>query len=165
MRNSIGQQTGFTLIELMIVTAIVSILSAIALPAYQKYLVRSKLTEPLVALDEARELVAEYVATTGRYPVNASAFGVNFASRNSNIVHALNWAPKPPTNGGSIYLTAEIYASVVAGGSPDAANLLYFQLSGSTNADGSMTWDCLPGYGTDLDRAMPMQYLPSNCAG
>jgi len=165
MRFPSKARRGFTLIELMIVIAIVSVLSALALPVYQNYVVRAKLAEPLAMLDEAKEHVAEYVAANRRYPGSARYFAVDFSTRNSDIVYALAWAPKPPANGQSFYLAAEIYASVVEGGAPDASDLLHFQLSGSTNADGSMSWECLPGYGTDRDTAVPVKYLPATCSG
>lgn len=67
-------QKGFTLIELMIVVAIVAILAAIALPAYQDYLIRSQVSEGLSVASGARSAVWEYASTHGVLPTdNASA--------------------------------------------------------------------------------------------
>jgi type IV pilus assembly protein PilA len=149
----------------MIVVAIMGVLAAIALPTYRQYVVRSQMAEPLEALAEAKSAVVEYVATNGRYPADKSLFAMTFGTRNSDILHKVTVSPDPPVDGQRIYVVAQIYASVVQGGPKDSLNLLGFQLSGSTNADGSMSWECLPGFGRPRNYAVPIEYLPSTCSG
>ena len=72
-------QQGFTLIELMIVIAIIGILAAIALPAYQDYTVRAKMSEPIAALSEAKTAYTEYYSANGYLPENQAKSGIGTA--------------------------------------------------------------------------------------
>lgn len=66
-------QKGFTLIELMIVVAIIGILAAVALPAYQDYTVRARVSEAILAASACRTAVTEFVQTEGQLPTAAAA--------------------------------------------------------------------------------------------
>lgn len=143
-------QKGFTLIELMIVIAIVGILAAIALPAYQDYTVRAKMSEPLATLAEAKTTIAEYYSANGQLPTLAAA-GVN-NNPDKEIVASIIYSSSAsgPT------LRAVVQSDVIPGGAGDS-----FVLSGTTRTDRSIDWVCKPGTTTPV----PVKYLPANCRG
>ena len=74
-------QKGFTLIELMIVIAIIGILAVIALPAYQDYTARAQVSEAFALAEGQKAAVVEYYADKGAYPANNEAAGVAAADK------------------------------------------------------------------------------------
>lgn len=146
-----ARQQGFTLIELMIVIAIVGILAAIALPAYQDYTVRARMSEPMARLAEAKTTIAEYYASQGAMPAVAVA---GISGVGTNIVASIVYSTASSTQA---TIRALIFASVMPSESANQS----FELQGNANAaTGVVSWLCRPS-----DTNMPVNYLPANCRG
>ena len=152
------KQQGFTLIELMIVIAIVGILAAIALPAYQDYTVRAKVSEALARLAEAKTSVAEYYSANGYFPDSSAKAGLN-TNPDTDIVASLVYI------GASSGIVSKLGVQLQAGVIPTSTSTQYsFVLSGVTQSGRTLRWICKPeavGSATLLET----KYLPANCRG
>jgi type IV pilus assembly protein PilA len=140
-------QKGFTLIELMIVVAIIAILAAIAIPAYQDYTIRSQVSEGPVLADGAKTAVAEFFQNNGRFPPNNASAGLASAGSISGQ-YVLN-----VTVGNRNGLITAGYGGKKASTKIPAASTLL--LSPITNV-GSISWTC-------KSTTIKSNYLPSNC--
>ena len=171
---------GFTLIELMIVVAILGVLSAIAIPAYNDYTIRAKVSEAFVVVQPYKMKFVEYFMTHGRFPTKAAnssigmgadgdcgpearsggvcAFGVNNVSKYVKNIHI--GGRVIPTEDQDLIITL---ATIDELGDASGKRIAYR----SHNNGGSITWQCMSmvadddsGDGTALDVD---KYLPKAC--
>jgi type IV pilus assembly protein PilA len=140
---------GFTLIELMIVVAIIGILAAIAMPAYQDYTVRSKVTEGLNLAAAAKLAVAESFSSNGIMPTNNQNAGLPAAATiTSKYVASVTVA-----NG----IITILYDPARMGGNP-TMNGATVTLTPNTTQAGSIQWQCAIGNQTQL-----FKFVPAEC--
>lgn len=142
MKKSLQQ--GFTLIELMIVIAIIGILAAVALPAYQDYTVRAKISEAIGFAAAAKTAVSEHQISKGSWPATNKPAGLATKSNiTSPVVAGVEVVTKT--------ITVTLQNRTTLG---DAAGKT-FVLQGTANGSG-VSWVCKPG-------TIAAKFLPSSC--
>jgi len=144
MRNL---QKGFTLIELMIVVAIIGILAAVAIPAYQDYIARSQVSEAVSLSAGGKTPLAEYFADKGTWPTGASDVMGNLSGKYTSTITLMGGAGATTT---SITIEARIKSATVNTGITGGILAL-------STADGGKTWTC------QTSTNLSAKYVPASC--
>ena len=140
-------QKGFTLIELMIVVAIIGILAAVAIPAYQDYTIRAKVTEGLSLASGGKTSVSEYFSTNGALPTSNAQAGMALStSITGNNVKTVNVLNNP----------AGVIEVTFSGASTSPILGKVLRLTPTTSA-GKIVWSC------SKNNTVDPKYRPSSC--
>ena len=149
-------EQGFTLIELMIVIAIVAILVALAVPAYQDYTIRAKVGECVNNAAVAKLSISEFRETTGAYPTDAGTAGIGNAS---TVTAGDSQYCNPFGYTGGNTFTVEVDEAAV---DTNIAGTIAPLMTATVNAvSGNVDWNCSVGNTT----AAEVKYLPATCRG
>jgi type IV pilus assembly protein PilA len=144
------QQGGFTLIELMIVVAIIGVLASIAVPQYQNYVGRAQVSEAITLASSAKTSVSIYYITKGSFPKSLASAGLSDTTKGTYVT--------------SMTISGDgVIAVKMRGNSPVVEDLqdtaLKFVPAVSTDTGNTITWNCETTTGDE----MPSKFLPASC--
>lgn len=142
-------QRGFTLIELMIVIAIIGLLASLGLPMYQDYTLRAKLTEVILATTPAKTAVTEAAQVGSAMPAT-----LTIDTQSSAMIDSVGYARDGTDNNVGV-ITVKIKADQPRIGGKTV------QLKGTLASGGQIAWVCGPGATDGVDA----KYLPASCKG
>ena len=146
-----SMQKGFTLIELMIVVAIIGILAAVALPAYQDYTVRAKVSEVILAASSAKVAVAEHAQANGM--MNSMTTPV--ATQVSKFVQSVSYSAANASTGTILAAATAVEPKLTGTG---------VQFTGTLTGNGQVTWVCAAApAAASITAVMDARYLPASC--
>ena len=143
------RQPGFTLIELMIVIAIIGILATVALPAYQDYTIRAKASELILAGSDVQTRIAEYVMVNGELPGAADTLTIPEFGDEA-MTESIEWDPDEGDDGALVITGNSENLGIPSGGDELIIHLVAVHEDG-----GGVRWHCEAKSG--------LQYLPSSC--
>lgn len=147
MNNISKKNRGFNLIDLMMVVALVGVLATIAIPSYQAYSVRTKVSEGITAANPLKDEMAYYYTVNGRFPSSDHDLGIQASHYASDIVQSISINAQ-----GNLVATFNSIDKLINEGES-------IEFQHSLNGSGAIEWICTP---SDIG-GVKLRYVPASC--